>query len=426
MAILTTWTNPFASEGSIYHRVSTATERAHQHHTRNVETLKLKSLPDAVFNLSNWHFGPAYCTLKAMRIISRALVLLILCTSPTAAQKVFFFPEVADGILPGVLRYQTTFIFVNTGATSEVTVEFFKSPGDPPQVQPMQLTLVVGGIEMDPSATLRFTLGQGEAFVAQSTGTVEPPQVGYAVITATPGEGVGGTAVFTQSDPDTGILQTEAGVPASQTLTSFSLFVDSIGVKDTGLAMINPPGGILADLNLTLYDKLFNLIATTPVPLAPGQHIARFIKDFFPDVAMKASEMEGTVTVESAQPIAAVTLRLTDDFAKQFPDDVPILTTFPVVPGVAQATATGSFSLSSRGEISVTLNLSSETRVVIGVIYRIYHGDTLVQELTRGISSSDQVTQVLLVEEGQQVSHVEAKLIYAGGHLSSRLDLPPE
>lgn len=50
---------------------------------------------------------------------------------------------------------------------------------------------------------------------------------------------------------------------------------------------------------------------------------------------MNMSEGKWIVTVESNQPLAAVTLRQHDDPAKALPEDITIATTFPVVPGRA-------------------------------------------------------------------------------------------
>ena len=354
-----------------------------------------------------------------MRILILSFVLALL-THPLVAQSTFFFSQIADGTIPGI-RFETSFIFVNTGAAGEATLEFFDS-----QSQPIDLTLVSGQTMMGPDSSFTISLAPGESYSAQTPGT-GTFQFGYARLTAS--DGIGGTAVFTRSDPDTGIIFYEAGVPAAPALTSFSLFVDSVGSKDTGLAIVSPPvdgGAPDANLMIRLQDKQFTEIATTPVPLPTGQHMSRFVSQFFSsDMASLTDNIEGTLTVESDRPVAAVTLRQNDDPAVPFPDEVPTLTTFPVVAGVAGSAGTGTFSLLSAGEVGVSLDLSSESRTVVGAIYLLYAGDIQVGEVTRGISSSDQVTHTLPVEDSGQVTHVEAKLIYAGGHLSSSFPLLP-
>ena len=72
--------------------------------------------------------------------------------------------------------------------------------------------------------------------------------------------------------------------------------------------------------------------------LAPGSHLARFVHEMFedPQVKTQAREMEGMLVIESDQPMVAVTVRQNDDPMKQFPQDVPVLTTFPVVAGAPE------------------------------------------------------------------------------------------
>ena len=165
-------------------------------------------------------------------------------------------------------------------------------------------------------------------------------QVGYARVLA--GSSVGGVVVFRRTDLATGISLYETGVPASKNLSKFCLFVDSLGVRDTGFALVYPPedqGSSRADepdanVILRLYDKQSSLYSErTLEPLAPGSHIARFVYEMFhdPEVKAQAQEMEGILFVESDQPLVAVTVRQNDDPAKEFPQEVPVLTTFPVI-----------------------------------------------------------------------------------------------
>ena len=108
--------------------------------------------------------------------------------------------------------------------------------------------------------------------------------------------------------------------------------VDSIGVRDTGLALLNPPGSGTATITLRLYDQSFNLIDDETLSLAGGNHLPQFIKEFFREVE-QASEMQGSLTVSSDVPLVAVTLRQNDDPGIAFPSEVPTLATFPVIPG---------------------------------------------------------------------------------------------
>ena len=245
--------------------------------------------------------------------------LLSTLSTQGASQTEFFFPQVGDGTA-GTIQFQTAMIFVNTGLDSDVQADFFDSFG-----APLSLDFGTGGS----GSSLSFSMKSGEALAIQTPGT-GGLQVGYARIMA--GSGVGGTAVFSRTHVPTGTLLYEAGVPAAGALTDFSLVVDSIGMRDTGLALLNPPGSGTATITLRLYDQSFNLIDDETFSLAGGNHLPRFIKEFFREVE-QASEMLGSLTVTSDVPLVAVTLRQNDDPAIAFPDEVPTLATFPVIPG---------------------------------------------------------------------------------------------
>jgi hypothetical protein len=186
-------------------------------------------------------------------------------------------------------------------------------------------------------------LKKGESVSLQTPGTGDL-QVGYARVYA--GEGVGGVAVFRRTDPTTGIGFYEAGVPVTQTLSEFTIFVDSLQNRDTGLAVVYPGSNESASpaaesdatLTLHLYDKQFRKIAERTLdPLSQGSHFARFVHELFEEteIKSKAQEMEGVLVVSSDQPIVAVTLRLNDTPGVEYPDEVPMLTTFPVISGSA-------------------------------------------------------------------------------------------
>ena len=246
----------------------------------------------------------------------------------------FFFPQLGDGAA-GTLQFQSTLILVNTGSDTPVRLELYRTPDGEP------MTLTLG--ELGADSVFDFELKSGESISLSTPGT-GTMQVGYARISA--GAGVGGVVVFQRTDLTTGVSLYEAGVPASQPGNAFSLFVDSLGVRDTGIALVYPPeeeGSSTAkpeaQVTLRLYDKQYHLIAERNLePLAAGAHLARFVHEMFedPQVKAQAREMEGMLVIESDQPIVAVTVRQNDDPMKEFPQEVPVLTTFPVVPGAPE------------------------------------------------------------------------------------------
>jgi hypothetical protein len=201
------------------------------------------------------------------------------------------------------------------------------------------MSLTLG--DLGTAAVFDFLLQRGESVSLATPGSGEM-KVGYARVFAS--QDVGGVVVFRRTDLATGVSLFEAGVPAARGLTEFCLFVDSLGVRDTGVALVYPrhtssnsaEEQVDANVTLRLYDKEYQFIAeTTLEPMSAGSHMACFVHEMFDDpaVKIKAQEMEGILVVESDQALAAVTVRQNDDPTKEFPQEVPVLTTFPVIPG---------------------------------------------------------------------------------------------
>ena len=245
------------------------------------------------------------------------------------SQRVVYFPQIADGLF-GNSRFQTSLIFVNTGfSTLTVTVEFFDSQG-------MPLEINLGDEGIDSVFSLRNLLPS--QFGLLETSGEEEGKAGYVRVTST-SNNLGGTAVFRERNADgevfDGVVFYEAGVPTSAPQRDFTIFVDTLGVLDTGVAMVNAAEEV-GTITLRLYDKSFNLIAEAVLEVGAGQQVARFVWQFFPEIEAQVREMEGVLTVESTVPLAALTLRQNDNPIREFPSEVPTLTTFPVIPGSGQ------------------------------------------------------------------------------------------
>jgi len=240
--------------------------------------------------------------------------------------RTFYFAQVGDGA-DANLGLRTTMIFVNTGdLLSSATIEFFDSLG-----RPMALPIV--GHATTSSLQISLDRGVSIAFETAGTGSLK---VGYARVTAT--AGIGGTAVFSVSAQGTQLF--EAGVPESPALNDFSFFVDSTaGKRRTGLALVNT-GDHAADVVFRLYDDRFKPVASRrisdllPLAFGAGMHLANYANEIFPEISQRGLA-RSLLTVESDQPLAAVTLRQWDDPAKAFPLDVPTTSAFPVIPGRA-------------------------------------------------------------------------------------------
>ncbi len=255
-----------------------------------------------------------------------AVVLLLLVCSAAAADEVRFFPQVGDGTV-AQFRFKTSIFLVNTGEDAQAKVEFMKETGEPLEVELAPL---------GKASSFTIPVPAGNTVVAESPGTGDL-QVGYARLTAPPA--VGGTAVFTGIDVPSGVVLFEAGVPAASPQRNFSVVLDSLGIRNTGLALVCPsdasptPG----NLTLTLSDESNQQVASFDVSLPAGQKVARYISEFLQGAGQnqaavdKALEMRGKVSITSSVPVAAVTLR--QMVANPFPGGVSTLTAFPVVAG---------------------------------------------------------------------------------------------
>jgi hypothetical protein len=263
---------------------------------------------------------------------------------------IFYFPLFGDGTAAGI-QFQSSLLLASVGEDREVVVEFFDRAGNP-------IPVTLGG--QGPATSFDLTFSRGQVFAAQSPGTGEGLQVGYAVVKVKRGltgqsssqvvddsPDIAGTAVFTRTD--NGVTMTEAGVPATRPLQDFTLLLDSLGAKDTGLALVNPAGddlapGSPATLTIRVWDQAFQTqFGQVQLVLQPGQALGKFIWEIFRDAGAAAElvaqlrELEAVVTVACEVPVAALTLRQNDDGAVTYPDEVPILTAFPVIPGRADA-----------------------------------------------------------------------------------------
>ena len=250
---------------------------------------------------------------------------------PDASRVTRYFPQFGDG-QAGRVMFQSSLILANAGAaTAWITLEFFRSPDGTP--------LEVSLDELGTDSIFEFGLRKGESISLTTPGTGEL-KVGYLRAIAT--EEVGLATIFERTDSLSGLSMYETGVPCAMMLNDFSIIVDSLGDRDTGLAVVYPKGNAPpypnANLRFRLYDQQFNLIGEVSDVFPAGSHFARYVYQLFDDPQIEeiAREMQGILVVTSDQPVAAVTFRQKDDPAREFPLDVPILTTFPVIPGAPE------------------------------------------------------------------------------------------
>ena len=201
------------------------------------------------------------------------------------------------------IKFKTSMIFTNAGPDTDLQIQFF-SPDN------VELIVKLKGLPPNPTrralgAVFNATLGAGQALSLETEGLGDL-QVGYARFTA--GPWLGATAIFSLEDTENGVTLYGAGVPAiSRPLRRFSIFLDSIKRKDTGLAMVRVGsagrGGVkqgeeTPNVRLRLFDTDFRPVGTTSFFLAENHQLSRFIYEYFkdqPEIAAQAQEMEGVV-----------------------------------------------------------------------------------------------------------------------------------
>ena len=177
-------------------------------------------------------------------------------------------------------------------------------------------------------------------------------KIAYAVATPAPskqadvaagGEAPAGSGIFSFSQNN--VLVTTVGTASATPTRSFLMFASSKPFKsvngpipnNTGIAIINRSGST-ANLTFTLINN-DGTIKAGPQPgpaLADGAHLQGFVTDsnFF---GAAADNFEGTLRVDSTQPVSALTLQLTNN---QLPRNEALFTSFPVA-DLTQAPAVG-------------------------------------------------------------------------------------
>lgn len=250
-----------------------------------------------------------------------------------ARQEFFYFPLVASG-RSGDIAFRTELLVANPDGDATIRLDAYDRSGRPWGFEFAQGSFFIH------EAFLR----RGQVF----EGSGNPPEelgAGYVVVTVrassdASGLSPSGIAVLSRYDGEPGSLTTQVGVPAPQLVSEFTVLLDSRGAQDTGLAIVNPwSSSATAHLHVTVWDNDFEqIVATADLTLPLGSAMSRFIWEMFedgsnPDLVAQLQEMRGVVTVVSDQRVAALTLRQTDDPAIGFPEEVPVLTVFPVMPG---------------------------------------------------------------------------------------------
>jgi hypothetical protein len=145
-----------------------------------------------------------------------------------------------------------------------------------------------------------------------SGGTSDTFAVGDATIQVNPGSAApSGVAIFGLRESgvlgfaSTGVLVTEAGVPATPLIQTGRVYVQVTGVRNTGLAMANP-GVQDAVVNFSFTDTSGNSFGAGSLTVPAGQQIAKFLNEA---PFNSTNSVEGTFTFSSSVPITVIALR---------------------------------------------------------------------------------------------------------------------
>ena len=205
--------------------------------------------------------------------------------------RVQFLTQMGDGRI-GDIVLGTAVDVANVGSQGEesLVVSFFDSAGEP-----WEIDVEGQGV----TSFVAASLGPGESttFTTSGRGDIRS---GYARLES--GVNVGGTGIFTRTDRPSGTVLYQAGVPLSEGLDFATLFVDSLGDLETGVALVNVaepgagPAGAAPEVRFFLYDQEFNLVEEVTRPLDSGHQEALFVSQLFPESA-PVQEMQGVLQV---------------------------------------------------------------------------------------------------------------------------------
>ncbi len=219
--------------------------------------------------------------------------LWVACVSvPLYAQSFYYLPQVVDGATAaGSLRTSIILTNVDT-ATATVGISLTRDDGSP---RPLNFP----GLGLASQFTL--ALAPGASRILQTDGTGDG-SAGAAVISSSAALGV--STILSAYDSNANPLS-ESGASGSDVNSAYLIPIDTTGGPNTGVAIFNPAASTVA-LTFTLFDVNGATLESTTATLAAGAHTSRLAAgDLFPDIP----SMQGTMSVSSSVPVAAVAFR---------------------------------------------------------------------------------------------------------------------
>jgi len=216
------------------------------------------------------------------------------------------FAHLADGAIPGQNRsMKTSFTFSNDSIyTSIGTLRFYSNDGSP-------LTLTIGGKAVT-SLPITVEAGKLVKLTTAGTGSVKS---GWALLTSD--QPLAGTSSFSVSDTK-GAVFTDVGVEESLLKSEFTLFADTKGNANTGIALVNPDAAANLNLTLELYNPNGTLKKSRSLTLGPRNHLAQFLDELFAGTP-GITDFEGSLLVKGNLHFGGITLRSVDSLLTSVP-----------------------------------------------------------------------------------------------------------
>ena len=202
------------------------------------------------------------------------------------------FAHLGDGHFAGQDEpLQTSYTIVNnTRKSAAGTIHFFQDDASP-------LELEIDGVT-DSSFPFQLQSGSQQRFTTSGAGDLKS---GWTRIRSNQPLVV--TSSFGAIRED-GTVISDVGVGESELGTEFTIFADTIGTNDTGVALTNPHDDDPVDIEMTLRDAGGVVVAQEQLHLEPRGHTALFVHQLFPEVP-GIREFEGTVVLKSTTAAAA-------------------------------------------------------------------------------------------------------------------------
>jgi hypothetical protein len=229
-------------------------------------------------------------------------VAFILAASAVCSAQTFYFPQVAIGAYDGGSWKTTIFLSNAMTNTASGTITFTKSDG----TAFFSNWTNEDGSPMSNGNVITFQLGPSESRRFTSV-TDMPLTTGFATVMGNSGA-VLGNAVFTNIDA-AGNLISEAGVPMAIPLGKQAIFIDTTDGFKTGVAIANPNQAAL-HIHFEVVNNAGQIIMTSLRDLAPGQHMATFVHELFPDIPA----MVGRLQFYCTNPMVSVGMRFDQSF----------------------------------------------------------------------------------------------------------------